>query len=158
VGAGHCDRLVRPSFGPACQSLSPRVQSIRVSWLARRYVRQLDFGRRDLCVLWSTKEWPANPDWSGRTQRQPLQHNVSARDIRGMFSRYFAVALILALPHVARAQSATAKSARAARLTGAPPHIDGVLDDAVWAQAPVIADFVQKIPLEGASPSVPTEV
>jgi len=75
-----------------------------------------------------------------------------------MFSRYFAVALILALPHVARAQSATAKSARAARLTGAPPHIDGVLDDAVWAQAPVIADFVQKIPLEGASPSVPTEV
>jgi len=75
-----------------------------------------------------------------------------------MFSRYFAVALILALPHGARAQSATAKSARAARLTGAPPHIDGVLDDAVWAQAPVIADFVQKIPVEGASPSVPTEV
>ena len=28
----------------------------------------------------------------------------------------------------------------------------------LWAQAPVIADFVQKIPVEGASPSVPTEV
>ena len=50
------------------------------------------------------------------------------------------------------------KVGRAARLTGAPPRIDGVLDDPVWAQAPVIADFVQKIPVEGASPSVPTEV
>ena len=75
-----------------------------------------------------------------------------------MLLRYATCAFILALPHVTRAQSATAKSARAARLAGAPPHIDGVLDDAAWAQAPVIADFVQKVPVEGASPSVPTEV
>jgi len=75
-----------------------------------------------------------------------------------MFLRYATCAVILALPHVARAQVTIVKSARAARLTGAPPHIDGVLDDPAWAQAPVIADFVQKIPVEGASPSVPTEV
>jgi len=75
-----------------------------------------------------------------------------------MFLRYATCAVILALPHIARAQVTSVKSARAARLTGAPPHIDGALDDPAWAQAPVIADFVQKIPVEGASPSVPTEV
>jgi hypothetical protein len=75
-----------------------------------------------------------------------------------MFLRYVPLAFILVLPHVARAQSTAPKFARAARLTGAPPHIDGVLDDPAWAQAPVIADFVQKIPVEGASPSVATEV
>ena len=75
-----------------------------------------------------------------------------------MFLRYIPLAFILVLPHVARAQSTAPKFARAARLTGAPPHIDGVLDDPAWAQAPVIADFVQKIPVEGASPSVATEV
>jgi uncharacterized protein DUF5916/cellulose/xylan binding protein with CBM9 domain len=51
-----------------------------------------------------------------------------------------------------------AKTARAVRVNGATPRIDGALDDAVWAQAPVIADFVQKIPREGAEPSVTTEV
>jgi hypothetical protein len=75
-----------------------------------------------------------------------------------MFSRYVAFAVVLALPHLARAQAPELKAARAARLTGAAPRIDGVLDDPAWAQAPVIADFVQKIPVEGASPSVPTEV
>jgi hypothetical protein len=75
-----------------------------------------------------------------------------------MFLRCAAFAFILALPQIARAQAAPVKTACAARLTGAPPHIDGVLDDPAWAQAPLIADFVQKIPVEGASPSVPTEV
>jgi len=75
-----------------------------------------------------------------------------------MLRRYAAFASIVALPHVVEAQTAIPKIARAARLTGAPPHIDGVLDDPAWAQAPVIADFVQKVPVEGASPSVATEV
>jgi len=75
-----------------------------------------------------------------------------------MLLRYAAFAFALALPHVVGAQAPTPKLARAARLTGAPPHIDGVLDDVAWGQAPMIADFVQKVPVEGASPSVPTEV
>ena len=75
-----------------------------------------------------------------------------------MFLRYIPFATVLALPHLAEAQSPSVKAARAARLAGAAPHIDGILDDPAWAQAPVIADFVQKTPVEGASPSVPTEV
>jgi hypothetical protein len=69
--------------------------------------------------------------------------------------------LLVADPFVARAQDAApspAKLARAARLAGAAPRIDGALDDAVWAGAPVVSDFVQKIPVEGATPSVLTEV
>lgn len=50
------------------------------------------------------------------------------------------------------------KSTRASRLTGPPPHIDGVLDDAAWATAIVISDFVQKDPDEGKAPTVLTQV
>ena len=56
------------------------------------------------------------------------------------------------------AQASASKTARAVRIAGSTPRIDGVLDDAVWTSAPVIADFVQKIPVEGATPSVATEV
>jgi hypothetical protein len=41
---------------------------------------------------------------------------------------------------------------------GASPRIDGSLDETVWAAASTISDFVQKIPIEGAKPSVATEV
>ena len=77
-----------------------------------------------------------------------------------MNCRPFSLAVLASVVALATsgAQGAPIKSARAARLAGAPPRIDGVLDDAAWAQAPVIADFVQKIPTEGAEPSVPTEV
>ena len=68
------------------------------------------------------------------------------------------MALIVALPHGAFAQSPPAKIAHAVRLTGAAPRIDGVLDDAAWSQAPTISDFVQKIPVEGATPTVVTQV
>ena len=44
------------------------------------------------------------------------------------------------------------------RLTGPAPRIDGALDDPAWARAEPITDFVQKIPNEGATPSVQTEV
>ena len=36
--------------------------------------------------------------------------------------------------------------------------IDGRLDDPAWQPAPIITDFVQGVPVEGAEPSEPTEV
>ena len=40
----------------------------------------------------------------------------------------------------------------------APPRIDGKLEDAVWANAPVARDFTQKDPVEGATPTDQLEV
>ncbi len=75
------------------------------------------------------------------------------------------VALLLgagALPvRAVRAQGssvATPKLANPRRHNGAAPRVDGELDDAAWARAEPITDFVQKIPIEGATPSVETEV
>jgi len=45
------------------------------------------------------------------------------------------------------------KQVRAIRLHGAAITVDGKLDDAAWAQAVWISDFVQKRPREGAPPS-----
>jgi hypothetical protein len=66
--------------------------------------------------------------------------------------------LALLVPAVLSAQAPAPKSARATRIVGAAPRIDGELNDPAWQQATVIADFVQKIPVEGAAPSVATEV
>ncbi len=68
------------------------------------------------------------------------------------------VALILASPACSAAQTQAAKNARAFRIEGPAPRIDGALDDASWVRAQPISDFVQKIPNEGAEPSVQTEV
>ncbi|MEP6619584.1 MAG: DUF5916 domain-containing protein [bacterium] len=68
------------------------------------------------------------------------------------------VALGCATSTVGAAQATTSKTARAVRISGTAPRIDGRLDDAAWAQARPISDFVQKIPVEGASPTVSTEV
>ena len=57
-----------------------------------------------------------------------------------------------------RAGGAPPKVARASRIVGAAPHVDGELNDPAWQQATVISDFVQKVPVEGAAPSVETEV
>jgi Domain of unknown function (DUF5916)/Carbohydrate family 9 binding domain-like len=81
------------------------------------------------------------------------------------------LALLLALlaPAAARAQaSAPAQPAAAAapatktvavtRYTGEAPKLDGVLDDAAWAQARVLAtDFVQRAPNPGSPATLPTE-
>jgi hypothetical protein len=64
----------------------------------------------------------------------------------------------LVIPGMGGAQLPPAKSTRAARIEGAAPRIDGILDDAAWLRAPALTDFVQKIPAEGASPSEATEV
>ena len=57
-----------------------------------------------------------------------------------------------------RAGGAPPKIARATRIVGAAPRIDGELNDPAWHQATVISDFVQKVPVEGAQPSVETQV
>ena len=63
----------------------------------------------------------------------------------------------MAPAHALVAQSPP-KSTRASRLTGQAPQIDGLLDDAAWAGATVISDFVQRDPDEGKAPSVGTQV
>ena len=66
--------------------------------------------------------------------------------------------LFVLLPDSIVAQSTPPKTARATRIVGPAPRIDGELDDPAWQHAAVISDFVQKIPVEGAEPSVATEV
>jgi hypothetical protein len=65
--------------------------------------------------------------------------------------------LTVATAHALVAQSPP-KSTRASRLTGQAPQIDGLLDDAAWARATVISDFVQRDPDEGKAPTVGTRV
>jgi hypothetical protein len=50
------------------------------------------------------------------------------------------------------------KHASAARVAGRAPEIDGRLDDAAWAAAPVLAGFTQKEPREGEPATERTEV
>ena len=66
--------------------------------------------------------------------------------------------LLLVAPVPVHAQTPAPKTAHAIRVVGPAPRIDGSLDDPAWVRAPVIKDFVQKIPIEGAEPSVATEV
>src|SRR5688500_17498923 len=63
-------------------------------------------------------------------------------------------------PRVAAEGQATGgpeKSLRALRIT-TPIQVDGRLEEAVWGQAPVIADFVQQEPRVGEPSSERTEV
>ena len=50
------------------------------------------------------------------------------------------------------------KRARAVRLTGPAPHVDGKLDDQAWSDVAPIEDFEQHYPAEGAPPSERTQV
>ena len=75
-------------------------------------------------------------------------------------ARYIAVAAVVcvgSLPEAAAAQSSS-KRARAVRIADRAPAVDGLLDDAVWSTAVPIDDFVEKVPVEGAEPSMRTEV
>lgn len=70
-----------------------------------------------------------------------------------------ATVLLAAAPAPAQAPGeGGARTARAAALSGAPPVVDGRLDDAAWAGAPVLNGFVQKQPREGAAADDATEV
>lgn len=72
-------------------------------------------------------------------------------------------AMAAASPLLARAQDVsparrtTPPAVRATR-TNVRPTIDGVLDDACWAQATAFDDFTQVVPVEGAAPSERTVV
>ena len=44
------------------------------------------------------------------------------------------------------------------RLAGAPPVIDGRLDDPAWKEGEWAGDYIQQMPTEGAKPSQPTEI
>jgi hypothetical protein len=76
-------------------------------------------------------------------------------------------ALLAALPLVvvsspalagAAPAAAAARSVAATQITDASAmRIDGVPDEAAWAKAPVIGDFVQRRPAEGSDPSFATE-
>jgi hypothetical protein len=72
-------------------------------------------------------------------------------------------ALLLALALPAGAQQAAAgpaapRTARAVRVAGAAPAVDGRLDDAAWAQADTATGFVQRTPRAGAPASERTVV
>jgi hypothetical protein len=61
-----------------------------------------------------------------------------------------ALLLVLLVPAASGAQPST-KAARAVRLQGAAPRIDGRLDEGAWRSAPVIVDGVQQRPIEDRS-------
>ena len=44
------------------------------------------------------------------------------------------------------------------RFSGAPPVINGRLDDPAWKEGEWAGDYTQQMPVEGAKPSVPTEL
>ncbi len=108
----------------------------------------------------------------GGPYRQPIAcPRALPHPARGLVARAGALWLALlaavfaAAP--ARAQSVEAsaappapasKQALAVRLTGAPPRVDGRLDEEVWRQGRPITDFIQKEPVEGAVPRERTEV
>lgn len=70
----------------------------------------------------------------------------------------FAVVVAAATLAASAVAQRPVKDARAVRLTGPAPQIDGVLDDAAWAAAVPITDFEEKVPIEGGVPAFQTEV
>jgi Domain of unknown function (DUF5916) len=79
-----------------------------------------------------------------------------ARPLAAIFA---AIVLVAPAAH-AQMVTATGSSARTGRATvvRTPPTIDGRLDDAVWGEAQVFTDFVQREPVEGNPVSERTEV
>ncbi len=69
-----------------------------------------------------------------------------------------AATLLIALTTLAPLAAGAQDAARAVRVQGTPPTIDGVLDDDAWRYAPPVKDFLQRNPVEGAAPSESTEV
>ena len=66
--------------------------------------------------------------------------------------------LLLAPAAAAQAPPPARPEARAVRVGGAAPEVDGRLDEAAWAQAPAVTGFRQKVPDEGAPASERTEL
>ncbi len=74
------------------------------------------------------------------------------------FSRILVAGLFSAAIAPTVVAQPSAKVARASRIQGRAPRVDGRLDDRVWSQAAVIEDLVQQRPVEGAKPSEATQV
>jgi len=110
-----------------------------------------------------------SPTGPGRTNRPP---NHRRRAALALLAGFLAP-LAMALPATAQdstevvrerdadsagARAGTRRSLPAVRMQGAPPVIDGRLDDAAWRQAPVASGFVQVEPREGEPATEATEV
>ena len=67
------------------------------------------------------------------------------------------LAALFLLPSSSAADGGIRREYTAARLQGAAPAVDGRLDDAAWAQAPVATDLVQRRPDPGAPATLRTE-
>ena len=68
-----------------------------------------------------------------------------------------AVIIFISLGEKSVAQNAMIEKLTIVRTT-TPPKIDGVIDEDVWKQVPVLNDFMQAAPVPGAAPSLKTEV
>jgi hypothetical protein len=99
-----------------------------------------------------------------RTLAAPLRRGAAAAHRSRRWAIVLAASLAAAAPSLAAQPSTPAADAgtrpvvRAAAVHGAPPVIDGRLDEDVWASAPVATDFVQREPQEGAPATQRTEV
>ncbi|MES2524688.1 MAG: DUF5916 domain-containing protein [Gemmatimonadota bacterium] len=95
--------------------------------------------------------------WNRRLSHKLALQPIAAAAFIGalMVPAHFAEAQA---PSASDPRSLSSKRAVATRVRGESPRVDGTLDDAAWAGAEVISDFVQKIPIEGVTPSVATEV
>lgn len=62
------------------------------------------------------------------------------------------------LPPALRADAPAPKLVDVVRIGSQSPDLDGRLDDEIWRSVRFVADFAQKDPVEGAMPSVRTEV
>ncbi|MBI3933698.1 MAG: carbohydrate binding family 9 domain-containing protein [Acidobacteria bacterium] len=87
-----------------------------------------------------------------------VSHNLGRIALRAFV---FAVLWLVATASLAPAQQPNddgRKQARAVRVPNGSVRLDGQLEDAAWSQAPAVADFVQKEPVEGAPTTEAMEV
>src|SRR5687768_15821672 len=80
-----------------------------------------------------------------------------------MIRTHFSILCVLlvastATPVTAQDEARTRKQANAVRVPGGSVRVDGRLDEEIWLKAPVVSDFVQKEPVEGAAPTDVMEV
>ncbi|MEX0836784.1 MAG: carbohydrate binding family 9 domain-containing protein, partial [Gemmatimonadota bacterium] len=65
---------------------------------------------------------------------------------------FWLLLLALAVPGSAQERSAQAVTVET------PPVVDGVLDEAVWSEAPVVSGFIQRVPQDGSPATEATEL